>query len=285
MGTRTDISLKGTLPFRLGTSSYIIPADILPNLAYLQDKIDDAELLLFESDEFSNIPTPEDVQKMADISAEHQLTYTVHLPLDTQLGSADEKNRQSSINKCCRVIDRMLPVNPFGWILHFHGDPGQPWEMPSTDMDRWRNQHARSLEALISHVDDPRRICVETLAYDFTYIADIVQSAPVSVCMDAGHLLLTDKDVFSFWAQWHEKVRVFHLHGVTPEKKDHVDLTYLPNGFLDVFLDMISADDGLRVLTLEIFNEADFLTSIREIEKWRNSHGTHPSGYRRGAER
>ena len=31
----------GRLPFRLGTSSYIIPADILPNVDFLKDKVDD----------------------------------------------------------------------------------------------------------------------------------------------------------------------------------------------------------------------------------------------------
>jgi hypothetical protein len=48
--------MKGTFPFRLGTSSYIIPDEILPNIQYLKDLVDDVEIVLFESDEYSNIP-------------------------------------------------------------------------------------------------------------------------------------------------------------------------------------------------------------------------------------
>ena len=50
------MSLKNfpALPFRLGTTSYIIPADILPNVRYLADKVDDIELVLFEADDYSN---------------------------------------------------------------------------------------------------------------------------------------------------------------------------------------------------------------------------------------
>ena len=38
-------------PFRIGTTSYIIPADILPNVVYLAGKVDDVELVLFEVEE------------------------------------------------------------------------------------------------------------------------------------------------------------------------------------------------------------------------------------------
>ena len=266
-------SLKGRFPFRLGTSSYIIPADILSNLEYLKQKVDDVEILLFESDELSNIPTPQDVLAMKDIAEQHDLTYTIHMPLDIQLGSGDELQRQTSIDKCLRIFDRMAPLSPFGWIFHFHGDPGQPWETPSTQMDRWRAQHKKSLERLVQHLDEPRRICVETLTYDFSYIEDIVEFAPVSICMDVGHLILRDEDPFIFWQKWQERIRVFHLHGVTTKKVDHVDLRHLPEGFLTSFLNQISMKPIERVLTLEVFNEPDFINSFLELQKWKESNG------------
>ena len=46
------------LPFRLGTTSYIIPDDILPNVRYLADKIDDIELVLFDVEDYCNLPSP-----------------------------------------------------------------------------------------------------------------------------------------------------------------------------------------------------------------------------------
>ena len=64
------MSLKGRFPFRLGTSSYIIPDDILPNVEFLADRVDDVELILFESDEISNIPDTATVERLAWIAWE-----------------------------------------------------------------------------------------------------------------------------------------------------------------------------------------------------------------------
>ena len=70
------------MPCRLGTTSYIVPDEILPNLRFLADRVDDVELVLFESDEYSNLPTKSDVAEMGRIANDNDLTFTVHLPLD-----------------------------------------------------------------------------------------------------------------------------------------------------------------------------------------------------------
>jgi len=49
-------SLKNRFPFRLGTTSYILPADLLMNVEFLADRVDDIELVLFESDDMTNLP-------------------------------------------------------------------------------------------------------------------------------------------------------------------------------------------------------------------------------------
>ncbi|MCU0508776.1 MAG: sugar phosphate isomerase/epimerase, partial [Anaerolineae bacterium] len=36
--------------FRVGTTSYIVPDNILPNVEYLAPLVDDVELVLFETD-------------------------------------------------------------------------------------------------------------------------------------------------------------------------------------------------------------------------------------------
>ena len=54
-------SLKGRFPFSFGVPSYIIPADIATNVRWLRDLVDEIELILFESKEFSNMPSPSDV--------------------------------------------------------------------------------------------------------------------------------------------------------------------------------------------------------------------------------
>ena len=65
-------------PFRLGTTSYIVPDDILPNVRYLAGKVRDIELILFEVDDGpNNLPSTEVIDELTTIAQENDLTYTV----------------------------------------------------------------------------------------------------------------------------------------------------------------------------------------------------------------
>lgn len=264
-----------TMPFRLGTSSFIIPDDILPNLRHLRGRVDDVELVLFESDALANIPSAADVTEMAELAVETDLTYTVHLPLDIRLGSGDEAERLASVGKCRRVIQRMTPIRPFAWILHLHGDRrGDP---PSDNPHHWNEQNRRSLEDLLDNGPPARKICIETLDYNFTHVAAIVEEFDLSVCLDIGHLLIQGRDVEAYLDRWMDRARVFHLHGVDGEGKDHCHLGHLPEGLLENLatrLSQLGASDE-RVVTMEVFGVEDFERSITTVTErlatWRKS--------------
>jgi hypothetical protein len=93
-------SLKNRFPFRLGTTSYIIPAELLPNVIYLADKVDDIELVLFESDEISNLPDAATVKILKETAEQSDLTYTIHLPMDTwiSMGISGVKSHRRTWN-------------------------------------------------------------------------------------------------------------------------------------------------------------------------------------------
>jgi len=174
-----NCNLKNRFPFRLGTTSYIIPAEILPNVRYLTDKVDDIELVLFESDETSNIPDRRTVEQLRSLADEYNLTYTVHLPLDSFLGSAKEPVRKTAVEKCRRIIERMKAVNPFSYVTHFHGDIRG--HQPSHDMNRWLDQHRVSIEELLQFVE-PRMLAVETLDYPYELIAPLIVEYDLATC-------------------------------------------------------------------------------------------------------
>jgi len=260
--------LKMHLPFRLGTTSYIIPDDIIPNVRHLSGRLDDVELVLFETDEFSNMPSPEEVLELARLAGDAGLSYTVHLPLDTALGSADETERISSVAKCRRVMKRMAPVAPFAWILHLHGDRrGDP---PTDELDRWMEQNRRSLKELLYTGDvNPKKVCVETLDYNFDLVAGLVEAFDLSVCLDIGHLLVRDRNVATHLDRWLDRARVFHVHGVDADGTDHTSLEHLPGGLLENLsgrLAQLPLDDE-RVVTLEVFGEDDFERSMAVVWK------------------
>ncbi len=106
------------IPFRLGTTSYIIPDDILPNVRYLAGKVQDVELVLFEVDhDLSNLPSPDVIKELARLSKENDLTYTVHLPLDLRLGAGGEETHLSLV-KARKVIELTRPLNPWAFVVH-----------------------------------------------------------------------------------------------------------------------------------------------------------------------
>ncbi|HQC65001.1 MAG TPA: hypothetical protein PK459_07885, partial [Anaerolineaceae bacterium] len=91
--------------FRIGTTSYIIPDDIIPNVRYLGGKTDDIELVLFEVDDGpSNLLTPAQQAALASLAQQNGMTYTVHLPLDLNLAE-DANLRDVSFIKAKKAID------------------------------------------------------------------------------------------------------------------------------------------------------------------------------------
>jgi len=253
-------SLKGAFPFRLGTTSYIIPDDIIPNVKYLADKVDDIELVLFESDEMANIPSAAVVDELGELARQNQLTYTVHLPLDIHTGHAEESERARSVEKCRRIVGRMAPLEPAAYLLHLDGD--KRGGVPSDDISRWQAQHRKSVHALLADVA-PEKLCVETLDYPFELVADIIDDLGLGVCLDIGHLVLYGYDVDAYLDSYLQNTGVIHLHGITAGR-DHSAISYLETDFLEALWKVLQ--EGYRqILTLEIFGEKSFRRSIETL--------------------
>jgi sugar phosphate isomerase/epimerase len=258
-------SLKNRFPFRLGTTSYIIPADLMENVEFLADKVDDIELVLFESDEISNLPDASTIKALKETADRHDLTYTVHLPLDTWLGHREEPVRESSVDKCLRVIERTAALDPFAYILHFHGD--EKGKIPSADMGRWIDGHRRSVERLIRDVP-PGNVCVEMLDYPYELIEGIVGDYGLSTCLDMGHLLYYGHSPEEHLDRYLRQTRVLHIHGIE-EGQDHRSLAVLPAPVLAAVMDRLGdGEKNSRVLTMEIFDEKAFNESLDVLSRF-----------------
>jgi sugar phosphate isomerase/epimerase len=257
-------TLKGRFPFKLGTTSYIIPDEILPNVEFLADKVDDIELVLFESDEISNIPDKTMVCRLKEISEKHDLTFTVHLPMDAHLGHAIESERLKSVGKCTRIIERMSVLNPFAYVTHFHGD--RRGSSPSTDEKRWCEQHRKSMEYLVN-LAPPELFVVETLDYHYSLVEEVVMGLGLGTCLDIGHIINCAHDPYCYFDNYMNNTKVIHLHGVE-NKIDHRDISFLDKPLLETLLNLISDKTRERVLTLEIFSEQDLYNSLKVMEEY-----------------
>src|SRR5215216_6027305 len=254
-----------TYPFRLGTTSYIIPDDILPNARYLAGKVRDIELILFEADDGpNNLPSPQVIEELSRIAGQYDMTYTVHLPLDLKLGE-DGSERDQSLVKAKRVIDCTRALDPWAYVLHLEGKSVRT----SSDDElivRWQDQSVRALNIVAGWAGDAAKLAVENLeTYPLNFIQPVLDRIPVSRCVDIGHLWLDGHDPIPYLRAALPRTHVIHIHGIAD--RDHRSLAFMPlEKVREVWDELIQAKyEG--VLTLEIFSEEDFLSSMEVIEK------------------
>ena len=236
-----------TLPFRLGATSYVYPGDLLHNIERLADQVDDVELILFDlPDGVSNLPDAATVRRLADLAAAHDLTFTVHLPLDLR---HDRAVQHPSLQMAARVIDLTASLAPYAYVFHLDG---QDVAAPG-----WLDQAGRALEELCTWVHDPRHLALENLEnYAPEHLLPLYAAFPIRRTLDIGHLWKMGRDPLLLLDDWLPATRVVHLHGMGAV--DHQSLAVMPPTQLDPIVHRLL--DWHGVLTLEVF-EDDFFTS------------------------
>lgn len=252
-------------PFRLGTTSYIIPADILPNAQYLAGKVQDIELVLFEVDDGpNNLPSEAVIQELRALSQVHDLTFTVHLPLDLKLGT-DGPERESSLIKAKRVIDRTHSLNPWAYVLHLDGREVRHTSDPEK-LRQWQEQSIRALEIVANWAGSWEKLAVENLErYPPDFVQPILAQVPVSRCVDVGHLWLDGHDPIPHLQAALPRTRVIHLHGIG--ERDHRSLAFMPQEELRRVWETLLQNHYAGVVTLEVFSEEDFHSSMEVIRR------------------
>jgi sugar phosphate isomerase/epimerase len=254
-----------TFPFRLGTTSYIIPDDILPNAHYLVDKVRDIELVLFEVDDgMNNLPSPQVVEELIELARQHAMTYTVHLPLDLKLGD-DSSDKDISIIKAKRVIDCTRELNPWAYVLHLNGRSVKDSKDDKV-LSQWQDQSVQALKIVADWADGMEKLAVENLeGYPVDFIDHVLNRVPVSRCVDIGHLWLDGINPVKYVQAALPRTRVIHLHGIAD--RDHRSLAFMPQEKVQAVLRELIRTNYQGVLTLEVFSQDDFLSSLNTIEK------------------
>lgn len=251
-------------PFRLGTTSYIIPNEILPNVRWLAGQVQDVELVLFEVDDgASNLPDQNTRSELVQLAQQCDLSYTVHLPLDVRLGDNGETGHVSML-KARRVIESTRVLNPFAYVLHLDGSLLRDC-METPEYDRWIDQSVQALELLAEWVDGIERLAVENLEhYPFSFWNPVFDRIPVSRCLDIGHLWLDGLDPVTILKNHLPRTRVIHLHGI--DGRDHKSLAAMPQGKIEEVVHYLVAQQYSGVVTLEVFNQSDFESSLAVLK-------------------
>ncbi len=253
--------------FRVGTTSYILPDDILANVRFLADKVQDIELLFFEVDDDKNVlPPSATVRELQAIAGDYNLTYTVHLPLDSQLPGV-QGERYSSTIKTARVINATSVLNPWAYILHLDGHQLPPDPAPD-QLKRWQDECVYALRMIGQHTGEAGKIAVEnTEHYPPEWLDPIFSGASFSRCVDIGHLWLAGLNPLPPLIRSLPRIRVVHIHGVVV--RDHRSLDVMPEKNVEAVVHTLLENRFSGVLTLEIFNESDLRSSLAVLERIR----------------
>lgn len=247
-----------TPALRIGTTSFILPDHILPNVEFLRQKVADVELLLFESGAQADLPDAATIGRLAEIGRESDLSYTVHLPLDVDCAGEYPEERSQAVAACRRTIGLTAPLSPWAYVLHL------PQSGVATE--EWRARAVTSVRDILADNVPPRTLCIENIDYPFADIAPVVEELDLGVCLDTGHLMLHEGgDPLGFLERWRERLRVVHLHGVE-DGKDHRSLASLDRDSLRMFMAELALDGVPRVVTIEVFGLDRFRESLAILE-------------------
>ena len=252
------MNFKGKFPFRIGCTSYVIPDDILPNVAFMADKVDDIELVLFESNEWSNLPDISTVSSMQDIANKYDITYSIHFPIDCRAGVDNPQEREKFYTRVTDIIrlTEELPIS--GYLLHLEGLKS---ENDHVEVQRWKKVTDTLCDTLISSQNiNPNLICIENLGYNPRLHMQHIVRYQFSHCIDLGHLWMYGSDWLQYCNQVIENTRIIHLHGVV-EGKDHCSLRkHTQKIQLQELKSVLRNYTG--VVTMEVFNNDDTFSSL-----------------------
>ncbi|MEG2183769.1 MAG: cobamide remodeling phosphodiesterase CbiR [Cloacibacillus sp.] len=249
---------------RLGGTSWVVPGAFSENMRVLSKEAQDMQLVLFDNQYGSNIPTQTEVRELAALRRDLDMSCTVHFPDDICL-STDAAERVRCEDSCLRIMELFAPLEPFAWILHLDGELFG--RFPSADMPAWLEKSGGSLKRLADNIDEPAAICVETLDYNIEIACPLIEERGLSMCLDIGHLVRYGHPVLEQMRRYLPHTRCLHIHGVTEDGTDHVSMSSFDPALFRAIVSMLAQDGRERVMTLEVF-ENNYELSLEAIRKF-----------------
>jgi len=256
-------------PFKLGTTSFIFPDHIVPNVKKLGRFFDEIELLVFESYPKEVLPAKNDIKELTLLSEKLDLTYNIHLPTDVSLADESKKRRLKASDTILQVIELFAPLNPSTCTLHLDMPKDLSKDIENQNkIGHWQDMTRQSLASIVSRVANPEIISIETLNYPFGFVEPFIDEFNISVCIDAGHQIKYGYNLLETFDKHKLRTPVIHLHGVDFSKnhiKDHTSLDKLPKQYISQVQTILKDYKG--VVSLEVFNLENLNKSLIFLSK------------------
>lgn len=225
---------KKYFPFKLSTTSFIYPDQIIPNV---------------------------EIKELKKLSNDYEVNYNIHLPVDIFLGDKDEEIRFKGISIVKKTIELTLPLNPSQYILHFEQ---RDKLNRKEDIKSWETNLGESLNEIICDGIDPSKIAIENLKYPFEWIQDLIKKFELYICIDIGHILLYKYDLNLFFKKYLDKTSVIHLHGCE-NGIDHLGIDRISESILDLIFYNLKKFNG--IVSIEVFSIDELIRSLEVLDK------------------
>lgn len=252
--------LKGGFPFRLSTTSCVIPESILANIQLLGPYIDEVELVFFETRRETNFPSFHEIRDMRQAAQDLDITYNVHLPGDLFFGDPAPSLRSRFRETVLRFYERTLPLDPTLYILHL--DSRRADGVVEPDLNAWADRVEGSLTALVKDGLDPTQVAVENLEYPLDKLIPFVKRTGLKLCLDIGHLILYGHDLQDQLDRHALNSAMIHLHGVR-KGVDHLGVQWISPDDWEMICSLLV--DYTGGLSIEIFSMDDLAASLDRL--------------------
>lgn len=242
------IKKQEVYPFKLGAPSYVLPTGYIENVTYLMDKVDDVQLLAFDS--MANDPLFKDdtLLTLDYLARDADLSYSIHMPVKPKLFDAFDRRLESTL----LILERLKDTNITSYTFHFD----LPGDVKYKDLSK--KEIVKIQDRYIVFFNDIKKkypdinISLENTATPLALLDRIVMRSGVSYCIDIGHLIKQGWDLGEIEPRL-SKTSVIHLHGceeIDGEKKDHRPIVYDRKIFrlLETFTGVVTVENYHKLL-------------------------------------
>lgn len=252
----------------------IFGPDLVENVRRLAATVQFVEIVLFQTPDLHNLPSPFEVAELKRIADGEDLRFSVHLPASLEPAASNRRAREQSLADGLEICNNLAELQPAHFVLHLPFSP--PTLVPDpgfyfcdqTPEKEWARWTTRAMEALVQFqrvLAAPERLLVENINYAPRFLAPFLEADLCRLCLDIGHLLLGREPVAAHLEQFRAWIREIHLHGVVGDE-EHLSLKHLPVQRLDKWLRALQEQAYRGLITLELFDPVDFQESLKLLQ-------------------
>lgn len=249
---------KKRFPWEIGATSFVLPAGMVDNVRFLADKVDDIQLLFFESPSNEGLENGVDKEMLKKLAGENETGFTVHLPTDIRPGNCCPEQRKHEVEVIAGLMADLDFLEPRCYDLHL---PRQH----DVSHAQWCDSVDTFLSMLKKEIGrQSRLVAIENINYPFAWIRSLVESHDLGVCLDVGHALFFGDDLPGFLADL-SRTRHIHYHGIS-NNKDHQGLGPGDKSITEQLGTALQAGGFEGVVTIEVYNTCDLHDSLAHLE-------------------